>query len=47
MILWPVGVNQKVRRNGTDWSLPNGVIEDKTRSGKRYFVEVTNGISQI
>lgn len=34
MILWPVGVNQKVRRNGTNWELSNGVIEDKTRSGK-------------
>lgn len=35
MIAWPEGVNKKARRNGTNWDLPNGVIEDKTRSGKK------------
>lgn len=31
---WDSNVNTRVMRNGTDWSEPETIIEDKTRSGK-------------
>lgn len=31
---WNSNVNTKVRRNGTSWNYPSGVIEDETKSGK-------------
>lgn len=34
-VSWDSGVNTKVLRNGTDWSEPDTIIEDKTRSGKQ------------
>lgn len=33
-IEWADGVNKIIRRSGTSWTQPNGVIEDATRSGK-------------
>lgn len=34
MIPWPEGVNKFVLRD-SDWDLPEGFIEDETRSGKK------------
>lgn len=34
MIPWPEGVNKFVLRD-SDWKLPEGFIEDETRSGKK------------